>query len=340
MKKYFLALIVLGLSTPLFSQTEIKIMGYNVENLFDIYPDSITNDKEYAPGGYRGWNYERYNTKLTNIAKVVAAAGEWDLPTLIGLCEIENRRVLDDLTQKTGLRNLNYQIVQYESLDARGIDVALLYRPDNFKLINSRPIRIQLPNTTSTTRDILYASGSLSNGDTLHVFMNHFPSRMGGELESEERRNAVAGYLRAAVDSLHRVANNPKIVILGDFNDMPDNSSMIEVLGAKPLPKKDSEVLDKGLYNLTYKFHEAGTSGSYFFQGKWDMLDQIIVSGSLLNGKSKSRVDEPSVRIFSADWLLEDDKYSGKRPSRTYIGMKYNGGYSDHLPVLVNIILE
>lgn len=340
MKKFFLALLIFGLSTSIFSQTEIKIMGYNVENLFDIYPDSVKNDKEYAPGGYRGWNFERYKTKLTNISKVIAAAGEWDLPTLVGLCEIENRLVLDDLTKKTGLRNIGYQIVHYESPDARGIDVALLYRPDNFKLINSRPIRVKLPNTTSTTRDILYASGSLGNGDTLHLFVNHFPSRMGGELKSEDRRNAVAGYLRAAVDSLQSVANNPKIVILGDFNDMPDNHSMLNILGAKPLPKKDTEVLENGLYNLTYKFHEAGTSGSYFYQGKWDMLDQIIVSGSLLSGKSNSRVDEPSVRIFSPDWLLEDDKFSGKRPSRTYIGMRYNGGYSDHLPVLVNIILE
>ena len=316
-------------------------MEYNVENLFDTKDDTLTNDKEYLPGGYRGWNYDRYRTKLNNISKVIVAAGQWEAPAVIGLCEIENRNVLDDLTKNTGLKNLGYKIVQYESPDARGIDVAILYRPDEFKLINSRPIRVKLPNTTSTTRDILYASGELDNGDTLHLFMNHFPSRTGGELESAERRDAVAGYLRRAVDSVLNIHQEAKILITGDFNDMPDNNSILKVLGANPLPKGADNYSEKQLYNLTYKFHDAGTSGSYFFQGQWNMLDQLIVSGSLMKPTSKTRVDESSVRIFSPDWLLEDDKNSAvKRPMRTYYGMKYHGGYSDHLPVLVSLVLE
>lgn len=338
--KYSLIIIILAVfcaSQSAVSQDKLTIMCYNVENLFDTHDDPNTNDSEYLPGGQRGWNYQRYTTKLQNISKVIVAAGEWEPPVLVGLCEIENYNVLYELTTKTGLRNLNYKIIHFESPDARGVDVGLLYLPDKFKPINSRNIRTPLPNTNSTTRDILYASGRLTNGDTLHVFVNHFPSRLGGELESEPRRTAVASYLRSAVDSIYAVAPSAKVVIIGDFNDMPDNKAIVATLGAKPLPEGDTE--PQQLYNLTYKFHLQNV-GTYRYKDQWNMLDQIIVSGSLLDSNSRTRAIESTTRIFSPDWLLQDDRLFGKRPFRTYIGMRYNEGYSDHLPVLVDLVLK
>ena len=338
MRKIYLTILSILFTINLFSQDTLTIMSYNVENLFDTRDDSLYNDSEYLRGGLRGWTYERYRQKLYNIAKVVAAAGEWNPPFLIGLCEIENYNVLYELTNKTGLQNIGYKIIHYESPDARGVDVGLLYLPNKFKPVSSRPIRVQLPNKQSTTRDILYASGTLTNGDTLHVFVNHFPSRLGGELESEPRRLAVARYLREAVDSLFVINDKAKVLILGDFNDMPDNNSIVKVLGANPFSADTTQVVDRKLYNITYKFHKEGR-GTYRFQQQWNMLDQIIVSAALLQGGGKTEVLEKSTQIFSPEWLLEDDKPVGKKPFRTYIGMRYNGGFSDHLPVLVDIVL-
>ncbi len=338
MKKNVL-LISLMLSMGLFAQKEINIMSYNVENLFDNKHDEGFQDQEYLSGSIRGWSSGRYRQKLYNIAKVIVAAGRSNPPAIIGLCEIENYAVLDELTNRTGLKNIGYKIVHYESPDARGIDVGLIYRPDEFTVINSRPIKVDLPHTTHTTRDILYLSGTLRNGDTLHIMVNHFPSRLGGELESEERRLTAAGYLREVVDSIFSINANANVVIMGDFNDMPDNDSMAKVIKAQQLPATKDFITHDGLYNLTYQFHKKG-KGSYRYGSNWNMLDQIVVSGGLLNSSNKTAIVEDSPRIFSPDWLLQDDKIAGKRPFRTYIGMTFNNGYSDHLPVLVTIKLK
>ena len=314
-------------------------MCYNVENLFDVRDDSLFNDREYLVGGLRGWNYTRYREKLSNIAKVIVAAGEWNPPALVGLCEIENRNTLLDLTQRTGLQQLNYNFLHYESPDARGVDVALLYLPELFEPINSRPIRVSFPNSKSTTRDILYACGKIPNGDTLHIFVNHFPSRLGGELESEKGRITAATFLRTAVDSVFEKHSNAAIVIMGDFNDYPDNNSIVKTLKATDLPENLNKILPQNLYNLAYKIHAEGKIGSYRHENEWGMLDQIIVSGALLDNTLKTKVLHSTFQVFSPNWLLQEDKNFGVRPFRTYIGMKFNGGFSDHLPVLVKVIL-
>lgn len=309
-------------------------MEYNVENLFDTQHDTLKHDDEYLPGGLRGWSYARYQQKLTHIAQVVAAVGEWNPPALIALCEIENRHCLLDLVRYSHLQQLHYQIIHYESDDARGVDVALLYQQRFFRLISSRPIRFALP-SGKATRDILYAYGSLPCGDTLHVFVNHFPSRLGGELESEPNRLFAAARLREAVDSVQAVDSAALILIMGDFNDYPDNRSMRQVLGAEPVG--DSLAVDR-LYNLTYALHQQGEIGSYRHDGQWGMLDQIVVSGALLMGAKCTAVAADGVRVFAPDWLLEDDKPLGRKPFRTYVGMKFNGGYSDHLPVFFDLL--
>lgn len=205
-----------------------KIMCYNVENYFDCIDDSLTDDKEYLPSGMRGWNITKYQKKQANIARVITAIGGWEAPAIVGLCEIESEKGLFDLIRYSGLKSLKYKFLHHESPDARGIDVALLYQPKQFKPIHDEAIKIEFPFApTSKTRDILFASGIIPTGDTLHIFVCHFPSRLGGELESDERRMFVAKVVRTKLDSIFAVNSRPNIVIMGDFNDYPTNKSML-----------------------------------------------------------------------------------------------------------------
>ena len=334
MKKIIL-LLCLHISILLLSQNNerqnFKIMCYNVENYFDCVDDSLTDDSEYLSGGMRGWNTTKYQKKQANIARVITAIGGWNTPAIVGLCEIESDKCLFDLTHYSGLRSQKYKYLHHESPDARGIDVALLYQQTLFKPIHDEAIPINFSFAPSSkTRDILFASGITPTGDTLHVFVCHFPSRLGGELETEEKRMFVAQVLRTKVDSLFESNNASKIVIMGDFNDFPINKSILETLGASPL---NDSISTHKLYNLMYKLHKEGF-GSNKHQGEWGALDQIIVSGSLLKKKNSFYTSQENVHFFDAAFLLEDDKqFLGKQPFRTYVGMKYQDGFSDHLPV-------
>ena len=310
-----------------------RVMCYNVENYFDCVDDSLTKDEEYLPGGVRGWNYNRYVQKQHNIARVIVAVGGWEPPALVGLSEVESRKAILDLVRGP-LKNLQYRFVHYESPDIRGVDVALLYQPGVFKPVRHEPLRVTFPDApNSTTRDILYVSGALPTGDTLHVFVCHFPSRLGGELESAGRRNAAARVLRAKVDELFNQRVDAKVLIMGDFNDYPDNESMLQVLKAG---YPGDSFLSAELYNLMFPLHRAGR-GTHKHEAEWGALDQIIVSSNLLDNRQAFFTSVADLHIFNADFLLEDDfKYLGKKPYRTYIGMKYNGGFSDHLPLYVD----
>ena len=333
MKKQLLLPVLLLFSYLLQAQEKqnFKIVSYNVENFFDCVHDSLTNDTEFTPTGARGWTFSKYKKKQANIAKVITAIGGWDAPELVGLCEVESRKCLIDLTRYSGLKNLRYKFLHHESPDPRGIDVALLYQPQQFKPIHDEAIPIHFPNAAhSRTRDILFASGIIPTGDTLHVFVCHFPSRLEGELESEEKRLFVASVLRRKVDSIFAAAPKPKIVIMGDFNDFPTNKSMLEVLKAKPL---NDYISERNLYNLVYKLHSEG-KGSNKHLGDWGALDQMIVSGILLNPSASFYTRPTDAHFFDAEFLLENDKtYLGKQAFRTFVGMKYQEGFSDHLPV-------
>lgn len=316
-----------------------KIICYNVENYFDTVDDSLTNDAEYLPGGMRGWNNTKYKAKQANIGKVITAIGGWDAPALVGLCEVETNKCLTDLTRYSGLQSLAYEFVHYDSPDARGVDVALLYQPSQFKPFHSKPIRIDFPNIPDyKTRDVLLVSGVVPSDDTLHVFVCHLPSRLGGELESEERRLFVAGVIRTHVDSLFASSPASNILIMGDFNDYPVNRSITQKLKALS-PVKD-EISSQELYNLALPLHLSG-KGTYKYAGEWGMLDQIIVSGNLLNAGNNFYTRSTDIHVFEADFLLEDDVANlGRKPFRTYTGMKYNGGFSDHLPVYVDFRIK
>lgn len=339
MKSILFALFMLVCTLMLSAQTAEKqlfrVVSYNVENFFDCVDDSLTNDAEYNPGGIRGWNYEKYETKQNHIARVISAIGGWEPPALVGLCEVESRRCLLDLTRKSGLKNMAYRFVHFESPDPRGIDVALLYQPEVFKPISSKNIAIHFPEQPlSRTRDLLYVSGLLPTSDTLHVFVCHFPSRLGGELESEDKRAYVASVLKANVDSIFMLQPSAKIIIMGDFNDYPVNRSLYEVLNAA---KYEGSATIGSLYNLMFQLN-ATKRGSHKQDGEWGFLDQLIVSGSLLQTDSSVFIRPSDVHVFEADFLLHsDDKYLGKKPFRTYNGAKYQAGYSDHLPVYVDL---
>lgn len=343
MNKQVIIFVCFICSLSVFSQTSekknFKIVCYNVENYFDCVDDSLTNDIEYLPGGLRGWNTTKYLKKQTNIARVITAIGGWEPPALVGLCEIESEKGLIDLTRYSGLKGLRYRFIHKESPDARGIDVALLYQPKQFKPIHTEALAINFTFAPhSKTRDILFASGVIPTGDTLHIFVCHFPSRLGGELESQQKRIFVATVLRTKVDSIFASNSSAKIVIMGDFNDYPIDRSMLETLGAI---QANESISNKQLYNLMIPFHKKG-KGSHKFQGEWGALDQMIVSGSLLDGCNTSLyTSQENIHIFDADFLLEDDKnYLGKQPFRTYAGMKYQDGFSDHLPIFADFWYE
>jgi predicted extracellular nuclease len=312
-------------------------MFYNVENLFDTFDNPHKNDNEFLPGAGRHWTQKRYYAKITNIAKVISSAGEWGVPAVIGVCEAENEKVILDLVRNSPLRKMDYRFVVTNSPDRRGINVALLYQRDRFKYISYHAYTIKFPyNKRKATRDILHVTGQVINRDTLDVFVCHFPSRRGGEQQSEADRIYAASILKSKSDSLMHIRKNANIIIMGDFNDEPSNKSIAQTLNALPIRKNPG---DRKLYNLFH--HLEKRNGSYKYQGQWNMLDQIIVSGNLISGGGSFKVLPHTATIFSRNFMLTDDKtYGGKRPKKTFHGMKYESGYSDHLPVFVDFRVD
>jgi len=314
--------------------TALVVGMYNLENFFDTI-DEANDDAEFLPTSKGQWTSPRYQTKVSHMAKVIAAMNDGQSPDLLGLSEVENQLVLEDLIRDPQIAG-RFQIVHYESPDARGIDVALLYKPDKFKVAASKPIRVTLPDdSTFKTRDILWVTGLVKGKDTLNVFVNHWPSRRGGEKESEPKREAAAKTLRTYVDALRQ---NPKsrIVIVGDFNDEPTNESISTVLGALPgLRDKCATCLYDPMFELKKQ-----KLGSYFYDNGWDMIDQVIFTENLAD-KSYFKGDLSNVVIFQQDWMMFTDEKTGKsRPNRTYAGPIYKGGYSDHLPVYAKLVVR
>ncbi len=318
---------------------DFRVMFYNVENLFDTVDDPEKKDEEFTPEGNKHWNEDHYKKKLSNISQVITAVGGWDAPAIVGLCEVENLKVLEDLTNYTGLSKLKYSIVHKESPDNRGIDVALLYRKDVVEPISYKAIPVKLGDAgTRPTRDILYFKGVFKRADTIHFFVNHWPSRYGGHLESAPKRMKAALALHHVVDSILSLNANANIIITGDFNDDPEDESLVTGLGAvDPAAAKESR-----LYNLSAQYKKPGVRGSLKYKGNWNVFDQFVVSSGLLNGKGKIKTAVSASHIFYGlpenEFLLEvDDRYQGLQPNRTYWGRTYHDGFSDHLPVYLDL---
>lgn len=314
----------------------IRVVSYNVENYFDPFNDSLKNDDEFTPDGPRHWTWEKFKDKQKKIYKVIAAIGGWELPEIIGFCEIENRFVMEDLIKNTPLKWRNYGLVHKESPDERGIDVALLYRKDKFRVMSETFYLIEFPwDLTRKTRDVLYVKGVTHSHDTLHIFMNHWPSRLGGQSESDKNRQFVASIVRSKVDSIFRTNWYANIIIMGDFNDEPDNLSITDVLRAHT---KFDNPQPGELYNLAWYMKEIKGMGSLKFQGQWGLIDQFIVSGSLLMKSNSIYTTPDNAKVFNADFLSEkDDAFVGVKPFRMYVGFKYNGGFSDHYPIFLDL---
>jgi hypothetical protein len=314
---------------------DFRILFYNVENLFDCKNDTLSIDEEFLPEGVRFWNYSKFFNKLNRIAKVVIACGGWESPEIIGLCEIENRFVLEELVNKTSLQKSQYKIIHKDSPDRRGIDVSLLYKGERFSPLSYKYFEVKDRNDSLfLTRDILYVSGVIDDVDTINIFVNHWPSRYGGYLETVDKRALAAATLRSEIDKLFEKKGPQKIIIIGDFNDQSIDNSISKVLGAK---LEFNSIGDKSLYNLTGKLSGVET-GTIKYQSQWYIYDHIIVSGNLINSAGIYSCNPENAHIFQSYFLFEPDlKYGGRKPFRTFSGFKYNGGYSDHLPVFLDL---
>ena len=319
---------------PEVERGDMRIGFYNVENLFDTIDDpGNSQDDEFLPGSSKNWNAERYQQKISDIGEVFRAL---DYPVLMGLSEVENRGVLQDLVDSEKLRDAGYGIVHEDSPDFRGIDVALLYRKAEFSVADFTAIEVELPPSVSefsTTRDILQVRGTLRN-EEVFLFVNHWPSRSGGVSATSGKREFAAGVLRSAIDEI--LLNNPdaNIIALGDFNDEPYNRSLTDALQVQT---QKPVMPDNQLYNCTIPFLEAG-AGSYMYQGEWQMYDQLVVSGRLLDTSGTLKI--LSFDILMEDFLLFDHPEDGPRPNRTYGGDNYYGGISDHLPVFLEVAIQ
>jgi endonuclease/exonuclease/phosphatase family metal-dependent hydrolase len=331
------ALLLLGLSVHGQQKTRrtLKVVFYNTENFFDWINDPLVNDEEFLPGGSRKWTRYRFEDKAVNLFKVLAGIGQSEFPDIIGLAEVENAFVLNYLTKQTPMKKIPVSYIHRDSEDPRGIDACILYRTDKLKLLRQDFIKIRQRNGhTEKTRDIVYASFMTREKEVLHVFVNHWPSRSGGELKTQQKRFLVASILRQKADSLLQSDPSARMIILGDFNDEPYNSSILKILQARP---PEGKISPAELYNLSAHFIKSYGTGTLKYRGSWSVYDQVIVSGSLL-GKDGLNTCLSCAGVYNNTSLLTTDKtHMGLMPWRTYSGLRYSGGFSDHLPVYLNL---
>ena len=317
------------------------IAFYNLENLFDTIPGELqgTTDKDFSPTSPKHWNSKRYYEKVNNMASVIAQIGDeyqqLGAPAIVGISEVENITPLQDLVKTDTLLRYNYQIVHQDSPDRRGIDVGLIYRPDLFTVTSTRSVKLSLADDPYfRTRDQLVVSGMLM-GEKIHIIVNHWPSRSGGEKRSRPKRIAAGELCRSIVDSLQKAEPNAKIVIMGDLNDDPIDKSITVGLGAKNSIK---EVKTGDLFNPMYKLYNNGI-GTLAYRDVWNLFDNIIISEPLLNSDGTT-MKFFKAKVFNRPFLMsKSGQYEGY-PFRTYSGSTYQGGYSDHFPVYMFVIKE
>lgn len=337
------------------------IMFWNLENYFDPFDDPVTADEEFTPAGRKHWTWNHFAQKRNGIAKVILAAGDavgeaCEPPEIVCFAEVENYMVIHQLVSETPLEKLDYGIVHRNSPDSRGIDVALIFRKSHVRILTVDSLRVA---SDSPTRDILYVkclchanpnadyltSGKLDNDpnarqlfDTLHLFVNHWPSKRGGAAVSGLRRQAAAAVLLHAVDSILAISPSANVIVTGDFNDTPDNVAPL-------LCRTDSSGGGNcGLRPVRATF-PPGIGGTLKYRGQWEQIDQFYISASRNDslGTASSVGDLPMsanagfrALVFAPEFLLEaDTQFTGVRPHRTYLGPRWHGGLSDHLPILL-----
>ncbi len=318
-------------------QVRLSVVAfYNLENLFDTINDPAKNDEEFLPDGANKWTSAIYQEKLVNMATVIDLIGNKYnnlRPAILGVCEIENRQVLEDLIQTEPLKQHGYGIVHYDSPDRRGVDVGLIYQKEKFTVINTASYRLKIEGDTGFfTRDQLLVTGIL-DGDTLNIIVNHWPSRRGGEKKSVHLRNAAADLNRHIVDSILNINPDAKIIVMGDLNDDPDNDSVLKHLRAV---EKKEKMQTGDLYNAMWDLYKSGI-GTLAYQGQWNLFDQIIVSKGLLD-RNMDSWELYAAHIFNENFLITQEGRWAGYPYRTISGGTYIGGYSDHLPAYIILI--
>jgi len=304
------------------------IAFYNIENFFDVYDDKSIHDGDFLPTANKKWTLKRYKNKLRKIGFVISNIGEKETgkhPAIIGLAEVENASVLKDLITSKHLEEFSYDFIHYDSQDERGIDVALLYDKTIFKPTHSEVFSIELFRDSGDrdyTRDILLVSGELG-GDYIHIIINHWSSRREGEKETEHKRITASNKVSSIITSLRKKEGNAKILVIGDFNDDPSNTSIKQL------------VATQGLFNPmeTLRSYNRGTTNH---RRQWNLFDQILLTTNFFE-REVQNLCYVDANIFDEDFLkLYDGKYKGT-PYRTYVGEKYKGGYSDHFPVYITL---
>lgn len=302
-----------------------RVMFYNVENAFWPADDPERDDDEFTLEGSRHWSMTRLRAKLSQLTRVILAAGGGKVPMLVGLAEVEGDSVMHYWTTRTPLRRTGMRYVVTDGPDVRGIQTALLYHPSSFRLLHHDAFTVEMPEGEHPTRQILHVAGRLVTSDTLDVIVVHQPSRLGGAQQTQAKRDAARTTLLHAADSIASVRQSPYIIIMGDMNENPQE---------EVLPGKSQWV------NLMYPVyqslqHDPSAYGSHKYQGQWSVIDQFIVHPSLL---SHARLSVADASIFSLPFMLADDAtHQGQRPFRSYYGYRYEGGYSDHLPIVLDL---
>jgi len=346
MKSFFtlFMLLSLGFST-VYGQKNTKqkykiasIGFYNLENLFDTINDPLINDEEFLPTGTKLYTGKVYKDKLNNLSEVISQLSLEETPdgvAILGVAEIENKLVLEDLVKQPKLKNRNYQIVHYDSPDLRGIDVGLLYNPSYFKVIESGSLNVPLTNPDGSfyaTRDVLWVYG-LFYGEPMHFFVNHWPSRRGGEEASAPGRALAAGVAKAKIDSIRMNSPNAKIILMGDLNDDPLSPSVTQVLQATG---DSASIKPNQMYNPWTAYYKKGI-GTLAYNDAWNLFDQLIITPSFLQPQQKGFFFQKAV-IFNRPYLVQKSgRYKGY-PYRTYDFDIYMSGYSDHFPVYIVLL--
>lgn len=314
------------MSLSIFLMSLFTLVELNCENLFDCQHDSQKNDTEFLPNGTYRWTPRRYWQKLNRVGQTIIACGgegsAWQIPDVVALCEVENDSVMRDLTKRSLLRKARYEYVMTHSPDERGIDVALMYSPMSFALINHRSVRIKHIEGMRPTRDLLYASGLVMNGDTIHIVVAHFPSRRGGELHTRPYRMQAASQLCEIIDSVKAVSPKAKIIVAGDLNEYADAESLrlISTHGMSDISKD--------------AIGQHGALGTYKYMGQWNSLDHIMASPEMT-----SLLEDCTVADH--EFLLKkDEKHGGVQPRRNFLGPRYANGFSDHLPLVARFKMQ
>jgi hypothetical protein len=338
MKQLYIILCLLAYTKLVLAEKPPTVITfYNLENLFDTINDPKINDEDFLPNGAYAYTTAVYQKKLNNLSDVLSKLGtdkNIDGFAVCGVAEIENENVLQDLVKQPKLINRNLKIVHFNSPDARGIDVGLLYNPKYFKLLGAQALPVNLPDDGSgsgkeRTRDVLWVTGKL-NGELTHFFVNHWPSRRGGEAASAPKRNFAAAVGKKIMDSLTSENADVKFITMGDLNDDPNNESIAKIYNAKA---KTKDVTKGAMYNPFLDFYNDGV-GTHAYQDAWGLFDQIILSRGFINKKAEGARFEKA-EVFNRSFLTEKfGQYRGY-PKRAFSGNLWNDGYSDHYPTIV-----